>query len=100
MASAPPPTTPRPLPTLLDALHYFDHAGQADVLERIHAALPPDGLFLTRVDLTLMPIRRRLLASTLLLGLLAGCATVDEPAAPPGPRPPPDMTRPTQSSPA
>lgn len=100
LASAPPPTTPRPLPTLLDALHYFDHAGQADVLERIHAALPPDDLFLTRVDLTLMPIRRRLLASTLLLGLLAGCATVDEPAAPPGPRPPPDMTRPTQSSPA
>lgn len=35
--------------TILDALHYFDHAGQADVLRRIHAALPPGGLFLTRI---------------------------------------------------
>lgn len=35
--------------TILDALHYFDHAGQEDVLRRIHAALPPGGLFLTRV---------------------------------------------------
>ena len=24
--------------TILDALHYFDHAGQEDVLRRIHAA--------------------------------------------------------------
>lgn len=35
--------------TILDALHYFDHASQHDVLKRIRAALPPDGLFLTRV---------------------------------------------------
>ena len=35
--------------TILDALHYFDHAGQEDVLRRIHAALPPGGLFLTRI---------------------------------------------------
>lgn len=35
--------------TILDALHYFDHAGQEDVLARIRAALPPGGIFLTRV---------------------------------------------------
>ena len=35
--------------TILDALHYFDHERQQDVLARIRAALPPGGLFLTRV---------------------------------------------------
>ena len=35
--------------TILDALHYFDHAHQKTVLQRIHAALPPGGLFLTRI---------------------------------------------------
>ncbi len=35
--------------TILDALHYFNHQGQQDVLERIRRALPPGGLFLTRV---------------------------------------------------
>ena len=35
--------------TILDALHYFDHEQQAQVLRRIHAALPPGGLFLTRI---------------------------------------------------
>ncbi len=35
--------------TILDALHYFDHAGQRDVLTRIRATLPPGGLFLTRI---------------------------------------------------
>ncbi len=35
--------------TILDALHYFDHARQKDVIRRIRAALPPGGLFLTRV---------------------------------------------------
>lgn len=35
--------------TILDALHYFNHEGQQDVLERIRRALPPGGLFLTRV---------------------------------------------------
>lgn len=35
--------------TILDALHYFDHELQRDVLRRIRAALPPGGLFLTRV---------------------------------------------------
>ena len=35
--------------TILDALHYFDHARQTDVIRRIRAALPPGGLFLTRV---------------------------------------------------
>ena len=35
--------------TILDALHYFDHGRQKDVLKRIRAALPPGGLFLTRV---------------------------------------------------
>ena len=35
--------------TILDALHYFDYAHQKTVLKRIHAALPPGGLFLTRI---------------------------------------------------
>mgnify|MGYP006198485163 CR=1 FL=1 len=35
--------------TILDALHYFDHAQQTKVLQRIHAALPEGGLFLTRI---------------------------------------------------
>lgn len=35
--------------TILDALHYFDHAQQAAVLRRVHAALPAGGLFLTRI---------------------------------------------------
>lgn len=35
--------------TILDALHYFDHEGQRDVLQRIRQALPKGGLFLTRV---------------------------------------------------
>lgn len=35
--------------TILDALHYFDHEHQRRVLERIHAALPVDGIFLTRI---------------------------------------------------
>jgi SAM-dependent methyltransferase len=35
--------------TILDALHYFDHGGQMDVLRRIRHALPAGGLFLTRV---------------------------------------------------
>ena len=35
--------------TILDALHYIDHPQQQDVLKRIYAALPPGGLFLTRV---------------------------------------------------
>ncbi|MDD2743068.1 MAG: class I SAM-dependent methyltransferase [Rhodocyclaceae bacterium] len=35
--------------TILDALHYIDHLRQKDVIKRIYAALPPGGLFLTRV---------------------------------------------------
>lgn len=35
--------------TILDALHYFDHAQQLQVLQRIRQALPPGGLFLTRI---------------------------------------------------
>lgn len=35
--------------TILDALHYFDHEQQTQVLRRIRAALPPGGLFLTRI---------------------------------------------------
>ncbi|MGS5087756.1 methyltransferase domain-containing protein [Hydrogenophaga sp. A37] len=35
--------------TILDALHYVDHAAQERLLQRIRAALPPGGLFLTRV---------------------------------------------------
>ena len=35
--------------TILDALHYFDHNAQRRVLERIHHALEPGGLFITRV---------------------------------------------------
>ncbi|GAA6143100.1 hypothetical protein NBRC116584_29180 [Hydrogenophaga sp. 5NK40-0174] len=35
--------------TILDALHYFDHAGQRDVLQRIRTALRPGGVFLTRI---------------------------------------------------
>lgn len=48
-----------------------------------------------------MPIQRRqqLFTSAILLGLLAGCASVDEPGLPAGPRPPPDMARQTGSRP-
>lgn len=35
--------------TILDALHYVDHAHQKDVIMRIRSALPAGGLFLTRV---------------------------------------------------
>ena len=35
--------------TILDALHYLDFALQEDVLRRVRAALPPDGLLLTRI---------------------------------------------------
>ncbi|MGE5472124.1 MAG: class I SAM-dependent methyltransferase [Bacteroidota bacterium] len=35
--------------TILDALHYIDHARQKALLQRIRAALPAGGLFLTRV---------------------------------------------------
>jgi SAM-dependent methyltransferase len=35
--------------TILDALHYFDHTHQNGVIKRIREALPPGGLFLTRV---------------------------------------------------
>jgi SAM-dependent methyltransferase len=35
--------------TILDALHYLDYAGQEAVLARVRAALPPGGLFLSRV---------------------------------------------------
>ncbi|HMS04909.1 MAG TPA: class I SAM-dependent methyltransferase [Burkholderiaceae bacterium] len=35
--------------TLLDVLHYFDFARQDDVLRRVWAALPPGGVFVTRV---------------------------------------------------
>lgn len=35
--------------TIFDALHYIDHERQKDVLKRIRAALPPGGLFLTRI---------------------------------------------------
>jgi SAM-dependent methyltransferase len=34
---------------ILDVLHYVDFAAQDDVLARVRAALPPGGLFLTRV---------------------------------------------------
>lgn len=34
---------------ILDVLHYVDHAAQDLLLDRIRAALPPGGLFLTRV---------------------------------------------------
>ncbi len=35
--------------TILDALHYIDYAYQENVLERVRAALPRGGLFVTRV---------------------------------------------------
>ena len=35
--------------TAFDALHYFDHAHQRQVLARIRAALTPGGLFITRI---------------------------------------------------
>ena len=34
---------------IMDALHYVDFTAQNDVLRRVRAALPPGGLFLTRV---------------------------------------------------
>lgn len=45
--------------TILDALHYFDHACQQDVLKRIRAALPAGGLFLTRVGDASAGLRHR-----------------------------------------
>lgn len=35
--------------TILDVLHYIDHASQEDILRRVHAALGPGGLLVTRV---------------------------------------------------
>lgn len=35
--------------TILDALHHFDHEQQVKVLQRVRAALPAGGLFLTRI---------------------------------------------------
>lgn len=35
--------------TILDALHYVDHQRQSELLARIRAALPPGGVFLTRI---------------------------------------------------
>lgn len=35
--------------TILDVLHYIDHASQEDILRRVRAALPPGGLLVTRV---------------------------------------------------
>ena len=35
--------------TVLDALHYVDHDSQQALLQRIHEALAPDGMFITRV---------------------------------------------------
>ncbi|MBK6677212.1 MAG: class I SAM-dependent methyltransferase [Rhodocyclaceae bacterium] len=35
--------------TILDVLHYIDHAGQEDLLRRARAALPAGGLLVTRV---------------------------------------------------
>lgn len=34
---------------ILDVLHYIDHADQDDILRRVRAALPPGGVFVTRV---------------------------------------------------
>jgi len=49
--------------------------------------------------LSRMPNPQRLLPGALLLSLLAGCASVDQPVVQPGPRPPPDMARPANSPP-
>lgn len=35
--------------TILDVLHYIDHANQEDILRRVHAALTPGGILVTRV---------------------------------------------------
>lgn len=35
--------------TILDVLHYIGYAEQEDILRRVHAALPPGGLLVTRV---------------------------------------------------
>lgn len=35
--------------TILDVLHYIDYPNQEDILRRVHAALPPGGMLLTRV---------------------------------------------------
>jgi hypothetical protein len=35
--------------TILDVLHYIDHANQEDILRRAFAALTPGGMLLTRV---------------------------------------------------
>lgn len=46
-----------------------------------------------------MPTPYRLRCGAFLLSLLAGCASVDEPVTPAGPRPPPDMAQSTASPP-
>ena len=35
--------------TILDVLQYIDFARQEDILRRVHAALPPGGVFVTRI---------------------------------------------------
>jgi SAM-dependent methyltransferase len=35
--------------TILDVLHYIEYANQEDILRRVHAALAPGGLLVTRV---------------------------------------------------
>ncbi|MBS0579403.1 MAG: class I SAM-dependent methyltransferase [Proteobacteria bacterium] len=34
---------------IMDVLHYLDYPAQEEVLRRVHAALPPNGLLLTRI---------------------------------------------------
>jgi cyclopropane fatty-acyl-phospholipid synthase-like methyltransferase len=45
---------------ILDALHYFSHAQQREVLERIRRALPPGGVFLTRIGDASAGLRHRI----------------------------------------
>lgn len=49
---------------ILDVLHYLDARSQCDVLERVHAALPPGGLLLLRVGDPTAGLRFRITAYT------------------------------------
>jgi SAM-dependent methyltransferase len=43
------PLPPCDTVVILDVLHYVDHAAQAELLQRVHAALRPGGRLLLRV---------------------------------------------------
>jgi SAM-dependent methyltransferase len=55
---------------ILDVLHYIDAQSQREVLERVHAALPPGGLLLLRVGDAAAGLRFRITAYADMLPML------------------------------